>query len=75
MSQEAYLTIKVYKTAQTLHASVSPIHSTPFPCTCKTKHTPDKYFYLQPLSFAATYSLDACHIQAIAPHPHYRQGG
>ena len=65
MSQETYLTIKVYKTMQTLPASVSLILSKLFPCIGKTIHTPDKKSYPLPLSFAATYSWGACHIQAI----------
>ena len=75
MSQEAYLTIKVYKTAQTLPASVSLILSKLFPYIDRTKHTPDRSFCLQLLFFVAAYSWSAYHNQAIVLHPHYRQGG
>ena len=54
-------------------ASVWLTHSKLFLCTGRTKHTLDRSFYLQPLSFAVTYSWGTCHNQAVAPHQHYRQ--
>lgn len=75
MSQEAYLTIKVYKTAQTLPASVSLILSKLFPYIDRTKHTPDRSSCRQLLSFAVAYSFGAYHNRATSLHPRYRQVG
>ena len=60
---------------QTLLVAVWLTHSKLFPCIGRTKHTPDRYFCLQTLSFAVTYSWGAFHNQAISLHPHCRQVG
>ena len=62
-----------YKIVQTPPVCAWPAHPKLFPYIGRTKHTPDKYFYLQTLSFAVVYSWGAYHNQAIARHPHYRQ--
>ena len=48
--------VKGKTTRQILPVCVSPVLSRPFPCIGRTKHTPDRSFYLQSLSFAAAYS-------------------
>ena len=73
MSQEAYLIIKVHKTAQTPPFCVWLTHSKLIPYIGRTKYTLDKSSYLQPLFFAAVGFWGAYHNQAIAPHPHCRQ--